>query len=1623
MTDFIFSTAVNTNLNFLTFTNQPRTAGVQTTTSFTFTINSGPEAGFTVQIVGSGFTVPSGSGALPDTGTVTSIIVTNGGSPVYDVSGFSVPASTFSASLDPATLVALIQEFSNVFTGSTGNDTLSATNQRDTMDGGLGNDLLNGGDGNDSILGGAGLDTLNGGAGNDTMRGGDDNDMLRGDDGTDQLFGDLGNDTLDGGAGNDLLDGGDNNDNLRGDGGNDTLRGQTGNDTLAGGDGRDSMDGGAGNDLFLGVDAGDTVRGGTEIDTINASMMTTGIRINLDGSLSTLNSFVPGGIDTSSGNTFSDGVENLNGSNFDDLIGLNELDNRINGFDGDDRFVSFDIRGNDTVNGGAGSDTYHANTSAALNLSLLTTAAQTVSTGTVRLISVENLIGGTGDDTLTGSNGDNILDGGNSRFSDDVLDGRNGNDTVSYASLTSSTGVNASLRTQGVVQATSAGGNDTFISIENLHGSIGNDSLEGNVLNNELLGGDGDDTITGNGGDDTIGGGAGDDDLNGNAGIDAVTYFDAVAGVTVDLNNTGLQNTGGAGTDQIRNFEQLIGSSFDDSLTGRIAGDDTILAGSGDDTVVGGGGLDLLRGEDGDDLLIGDAGNDTLEGGDGDDTLRGGLGNDSLNGGAGFDFADYSTATGAMTVDLLAGTSAGPDGADILSGIEGVVGSDFADDLTGDNGANVLLGGGGNDTLRGGNGDDTLTGGGGNDVLVGGGDSDTADLSGIAAVTGANVDLRVTGFQTTGDGSIDRFLQIENIIGTTMNDTLRGTSGDNLIDGFEGDDRLFGNQGNDTLLGGDGDDYILTGPGDDAAFGGFGNDTLVSSEGEDTLVGGSGDDLYVVQSNGTGTVNIDDFLGVDTVDLSAGMSGVNIDLTRTKIGTMDGRDIIVDPSGIDDIGGGINIAFAQDLSGSFSDDIDNVTALVPDIVSSVQSFSSSAAFAVTSYVDKPVAGFGSGADYPYRTDLSMTTDAAAIQAAYANLTILGGGDGQESQLEALLQIANREEEVGFDSNSNRIVVLFTDADYHRAGDFSTAPPNNGDDQLDGTPPGTGEDYPTVEQVRLALLNAGILPIFAVTSSQIGNYNNLVGQFGFGSVVQLASDSANVLTAIDSALGIASQTQLEGVIGTDFNDILRGNALDNEILGGGGRDFIEGREGNDTLVGGADNDRLFGNEGDDLLQGGLGRDEIDGGLGNNTASYSDILTNVRVDLNITVAQNTLGGDVDTITNIQNLIGGQANDLLLGNTSNNLIDGQAGNDTIRGDAGLDTLIGGAGDDFLFGETGDDLLLGGTGTNALDGGTGTDMASYIDASLGVTVDLRLGGFQSVNANRTDRLRDIEDLEGSNQNDVLTGDAAVNRLFGAGGNDILNGLDGNDALSGGDGNDSVLGGVGNDNLAGDLGNDTLDGGIGNDTVQGGGGDDVLLASAGNDLLDGAPSSSVASGDFDTADYSAWGQGITLVSSSVTKSGSETDTLRDIDMIIGSGFDDSFNLNSITDADGGAGNDTFLAGSSQNTMTGGAGMDTFIFDSVSDIGSSVTVFDRITDFESGIDMIDFSLIDTDSAVGDQAFTFNSMGFFSGTEDEIIYGVFGGTGALMIDTSGNGAANAVLLLDGGPAILASDLIL
>ena len=128
-------------------------------------------------------------------------------------------------------------------------------------------------------------------------------------------------------------------------------------------------------------------------------------------------------------------------------------------------------------------------------------------------------------------------------------------------------------------------------------GSNFNDTLSGNSLANILNGGAGNDTLIGAAGNDTLIGGVGNDAMNGGAGndsmdggaagTDTVTYSDATAGVTVNLALATAQNTVGAGTDTLFNFENLTGSNFNDKLTGNAAAN-TLYGLGGNDSLNGG---------------------------------------------------------------------------------------------------------------------------------------------------------------------------------------------------------------------------------------------------------------------------------------------------------------------------------------------------------------------------------------------------------------------------------------------------------------------------------------------------------------------------------------------------------------------------------------------------------------------------------------------------------------------------------------------------------------------------------------------------------------------------------------------------------------------------------------------------------------------------------------------------------------------------------------------------------------------------------------------------------------------------------------------------------------------------
>lgn len=153
--------------------------------------------------------------------------------------------------------------------------------------------------------------------------------------------------------------------------------------------------------------------------------------------------------------------------------------------------------------------------------------------------------------------------------------------------------------------------------------------------------------------------------------------------------------------------------------------------------------------------------------------------------------------------------------------IENATGGSGGDLITGNSANNILIGGLGNDILKGAAGNDTLNGGGG---------IDTASYEGAA--TGAIVNLGLTSAQNTVGAGTDILLAIENLTGSSFNDTLTGNADNNVLNGGLGNDNLRGLTGNDTLSGGNGIDTLTGGAGLDyflfnSPLGGSGNKDLV----------------------------------------------------------------------------------------------------------------------------------------------------------------------------------------------------------------------------------------------------------------------------------------------------------------------------------------------------------------------------------------------------------------------------------------------------------------------------------------------------------------------------------------------------------------------------------------------------------------------------------------------------------------------------------------------------------------------------------------------------------------------------------------------------------------------------
>ena len=118
-----------------------------------------------------------------------------------------------------------------------------------------------------------------------------------------------------------------------------------------------------------------------------------------------------------------------------------------------------------------------------------------------------------------------------------------------------------------------------------------------------------------------------------------------------------------------------------------------------------------------------------------------------------------------------------------------------------------------------------------------------------------------------------------------------------------------------------------------------------------------------------------------------------------------------------------------------------------------------------------------------------------------------------------------------------------------------------------------------------------------------------------------------------------------------------------------------------------------------------------------------------------------------------------------------------ENITGSKYDDSLYGDAGINILSGDAGNDVLAGGAGADTLRGGTGIDMIAYEGSNAAVNVNLKTGILSGGHA-QDDTVDSIENVKGSNYNDVITGNDSANLIYGLGGDDLILGGLGKDVI-----------------------------------------------------------------------------------------------------------------------------------------------------------------------------------------------------------------------------------------------------
>ena len=426
-------------------------------------------------------------------------------------------------------------------------------------------------------------------------------------------------------------------------------------------------------------------------------------------------------------------------------------------------------------------------------------------------------------------------------------------------------------------------------------------------------------------------------------------------------------------------------------------------------------------------------------------------------------------------------------------------------------------------------------------------------------------------------------------------------------------------------------------------------------------------------------------------------------------------------------------------------------------------------------------------------------------------TVVNGGSGRDSiSTGAGNDVLNGEDDSDSfsDGGGNDVVNGGPDGDNYQAG--------AGADVYNGGPESDTVDY----RLRSGGVN--------VSLDGVGND----GDPGEGDNIQ--TDVENVATGNgnDVVSGNDGTNSLQTANG---NDTINGLDGDDFLGGGAGDDILNGGNGGDSVRGNSGNDIVNGDAGDDSLGSDTGNDVISGGPGNDAVSYSGRgTTPVTVTLD-DVANDGMAPEVDNVkSDIENVTGGEGNDVLTGNGKVNSLTGLGGDDVLNGAGGPDNLSGGTGRNTLNGGAGDDFFSAGYEADVFAGGSGQDFVSYSGRIDPVIVTIN-GVANDGEAGEGDNVRvDVEDVSGGAGNDRLTGNGLANELFGGYGNDIISGGSGSDLVSGGNGADRLTGGSGADHFDGGGGRDTVVArdGRADDIFCGSGVDRILTADRGRDRI-----------------------------------------------------------------------------------------------------------------------------------------------------------------------------------------------